>query len=151
MLRRPAMAFHANIPRLAGGQIGDLARFAGALLGGLDSRAEVPTEEAAYSGLLDHLLASPHTYRRLAFFFFATLVAVFFPTVLRRADDLVLFAGFFDFLVVFLADFFGAFAALAIVFAAFLTGLGSRFAIASLAFFAPAFTAVSARVPGSSR
>jgi hypothetical protein len=47
MLRRPAMAFHANIPRLAGGQIGDLARFAGALLGGLDSRAEVPTEEAA--------------------------------------------------------------------------------------------------------
>ena len=59
MLRRPAMAFHANIPRLAGGQIGDLARFAGALLGGLDSRAEVPTEEAAYSGLLDHLLVSP--------------------------------------------------------------------------------------------
>ena len=32
---------------------------AGALLGGLDSRAEVPTEEAAYSGLLDHLLALP--------------------------------------------------------------------------------------------
>ena len=62
-------------------------------------------QEAAYSGLLDHLLASPHTYRRLAFFFFATLVAVFFPTVLRRADDLVLFAGFFDFFVVFLADF----------------------------------------------
>jgi hypothetical protein len=49
---------------------------------------------------------------------------------------LVLFAGFFDFLVIFLADFFGAFAALAIVFAAFLTGLGSRLAIASVAFFA---------------
>ena len=31
----------------------------GALLGGLDGRAEVPTEEAAYSGLLDHLLALP--------------------------------------------------------------------------------------------
>ena len=30
-----------------------------ALLGGLDGRAEVPTEEAAYSGLLDHLLALP--------------------------------------------------------------------------------------------
>jgi len=38
---------------------------------------------------------------------------------------LVLFVGFFDFLVVFLADFLGAFAALAIVFAAFLTGLAA--------------------------
>jgi hypothetical protein len=141
---------------IAGGHISDPARFRGGLLGGLDSRAEVLTEEAAYSGLLDHLLALPgmigvpRPYRRLAFFFFATLVAVFFPTVLRRANDLVLFAGFFDFFVVFLADFFGAFAALAIVFAAFLTGLGSRFAITSLAFFAPAFTAVSARVPAAS-
>ena len=56
-LRRAAIAFHANIACLAGGQIGDLARFPGALLGGLDGRA--PTEEAAYSGLLDHLLALP--------------------------------------------------------------------------------------------
>jgi hypothetical protein len=51
---------------------------------------------------------------------------------LRLADDLVLFAGFFDlrvsstFLVVFLADFLGAFAALAIVFAAFWTGLAPK-------------------------
>ena len=48
-----------HIPRLAGGHISDPARFRGGLLGGLDSRAEVLTEEAAYSGLLDHLLALP--------------------------------------------------------------------------------------------
>src|SRR5690242_12724302 len=79
-----------------------------------------------------------HPYRRLAFFFFfATLGAAFFPAGLRLADDLVRFAGFFDFLAIFLAVFFGAFAAFAIVFAAFLTGLGSRLATAFLAFFAP--------------
>jgi hypothetical protein len=78
-------------------------------------------------------------YRRLAFFFFATFVAVFFPTVFSPADDLVRLAGLFDFLAVFLAVFFGAFAALAILFAALLTGLGSRLATAFLAFLAAAF------------
>jgi hypothetical protein len=42
-----------------------------------------------------------------------------------------------------------AFAALATVFAAFLTGPGSRLATAFWAFFAPALTAVSARVPAA--
>jgi hypothetical protein len=41
------------------------------------------------------------------------------------------------------------FAALAIVFAAFLTGPGSRLATAFFAFFAPALTAVSARLPAA--
>jgi hypothetical protein len=41
------------------------------------------------------------------------------------------------------------FAALAIVFAAFLTGPGSRLATALFAFFAPVLTAVSARVPAA--
>jgi hypothetical protein len=53
------LPYHANIPHLASGQVGDPARFAGALLGGLDGRAEVQQREAAYSGLLDHLLALP--------------------------------------------------------------------------------------------
>jgi hypothetical protein len=55
--------------------------------------------EAAYSGLLDQLLALPgmiasHPYRRLAFFFFATLVAKLFPTVLRLGRRLGSFCGF---------------------------------------------------------
>ena len=56
-LRRAAIAFHANIPCRAGGR--RPCALPCALLGGLDGRAEVPTEEAAYSGLLDHLLALP--------------------------------------------------------------------------------------------
>jgi hypothetical protein len=61
--------------------------------------------EAAYSGLLDQLLALPGMIAfpiltaASPFFFFATLVAKLFPTVLRWPDDLVLFAGFFGFLV----------------------------------------------------
>jgi hypothetical protein len=59
-LRRPAMAFHEySMPRRRPNPA-DLARFPGALLGGLDGRAEVP-EEAAYSGLLDQI---PDPYRR---------------------------------------------------------------------------------------
>ena len=45
--------------------------------------------------------------------------------------------------------FLPVFAALAIVFAAFLTGPGSRLATAYLALFAPALTAVSARDPAA--
>ena len=105
--------------------------------------------------------------RRLAFFE-APLVALFFPTVLRWAVDRLVFADLVeDFLAFFLTVFldvalaFAAlalvaldfltppFAALAIVVAAFLTDPGSRLATAFLAFFAPALTAVSARVPAA--
>jgi hypothetical protein len=52
-------------------------------------------------------------------FFLATFFGAFFPTALRPADDLVLFADFFDdFLAVFMAGFF-AFAAFTTVLAAF--------------------------------
>ena len=44
----------------------------------------------------------------------------------RLAEMTWFFAGFFDFLVVFLADFLGAFAALAIVFAALALPLSRR-------------------------
>jgi hypothetical protein len=83
-------------------------------------------------------------------FFFSTLVAFFFFAVFRLADDLVLSAAPFDFLAVFVAVFFEAFAAFAIVFAARFTGLGSRFATAVRPFFAAAFTAVLARSPAAS-
>ena len=115
--------------------------------------------------------------RRLAFFE-APLVALFLPTVLRWAVDRLVFADLVeDFLAFFLTVFldvalaFAAlalvalalvglalvaldfltppFAALAIVVAAFLTDPGSRLATAFLAFFAPALTAVSARVPAA--
>jgi len=105
--------------------------------------------------------------RRLAFFE-APLVALFLPTVLRWAVDRLVFADLVeDFLAFFLTVFldvalaFAAlalvaldfltppFAALAVVVAAFLTDPGSRLATAFLAFFAPALTAVSARVPAA--
>jgi len=106
--------------------------------------------------------------RRWLAFFEAPLVALFLPTVLRWAVDRLAFADLVeDFLAFFLTVFldvalaFAAlalvaldfltppFAALAVVVAAFLTDPGSRLATAFLAFFAPALTAVSARVPAA--
>ena len=106
--------------------------------------------------------------RRWLAFFEAPLVALFLPTVLRWALDRLVFADLVeDFLAFFLTVFldvalaFAAlalvaldfltppFAALAVVVAAFLTDPGSRLATAFLAFFAPALTAVSARVPAA--
>jgi len=106
--------------------------------------------------------------RRWLAFFEAPLVALFLPTVLRWAVDRLVFADLVeDFLAFFLTVFldvalaFAAlalvaldfltppFAALAVVVAAFLTDPGSRLATAFLAFFAPALTAVSARVPAA--
>ena len=55
----PRMAFQRIFHASQAATSATLRASAAALLGGLDSRAEVPTEEAAYSGLLDHLLALP--------------------------------------------------------------------------------------------
>jgi hypothetical protein len=81
--------------------------------------------------------------------FLAVFLTVFFDVALAFAAlDLVARALVaLDFVALVFVD--PAFAAVAIVFAAFLTGPGSRRATAVLAFFAPALTAVSARVPAA--
>ena len=84
----------------------------------------------------------------------AVLLTVFFDVALAFADldfeALALVALALVALALVALDFLAPpFAALAIVVAAFLTGLGSRLATAFLAFFTPALTAVSARVPAA--